>query len=84
MSRTAVKRILPVLLALPLLAGCTRQYVMTLNNGSRVSCVGKPKLEDGSYVTKDSRGQRLSIPAGRVRDICPASMASEKKPQYIQ
>ena len=60
------------------LTGCARQYTMTLNNGSQMSVVGKPKAQDGCYLVKDAMGQTVKIPMTRVREIAPASMASHK------
>ena len=61
---------------------CTRHYVITLTNGTRVTTKGKPKLQEGSYTFKDARGQPAMVPAGRVREIAPASMANDKKSQF--
>jgi hypothetical protein len=80
-----MKRISLTLLLVPiLLAGCARHYVLTLNNGLRVTSVGKPKLESGAYVFKDVHGQTTMIPAGRVREVAPASMSrqSEKEDSF--
>lgn len=80
-----MKNLLPTtLLGLVLLTGCARSYVITRNDGSRVTTVSKPKLQDGSYVAKDANGQPIIVPAGRVREIAPASMTRDKKSQFIQ
>lgn len=79
-----MKRLTPLLLACALLTGCARNYVITLNNGSHVSTVGKPKLEGSSYVGKDANGQPIVIPAGRVKEIAPASMSSSEKSPFIR
>src|SRR5678815_6026297 len=39
---------------LVLLTGCASHYVITLNNGGRISTTSKPKLVHGAYVFKDS------------------------------
>ena len=80
-----VKRFLPALLLLSvLLAGCARNYVITLNNGTRVTTRGKPKLQGGTYLFKDAKGQPAQVSAGRVREIAPASMAREESTQFTQ
>jgi len=71
------------LFALPLLAGCSQNYVITTRNGERITTASKPKLKDGSYVYTDRKGQSGSIPAGRVREIAPASTGDDKKMQFI-
>jgi hypothetical protein len=76
-----MKRIIPTLpcaLAALMLCGCQHNYVITLNNGSRINCTDKPKFEKGVYIFKDGRGQKVYVPAGRVREIAPASMVAEQ------
>jgi hypothetical protein len=63
-------------------SGCARSYVMRMQNGTRITTTNKPKLERGYYVFKDSSGRKMQIPAGRVREIEPTSMAEEEKPQF--
>ena len=58
--------------------GCARNYVVTLNNGARITTTSKPKYTKGVYIFKDSSGQKVYVPGGRVREIAPASMAEEK------
>jgi len=53
-----------------------------MQNGTRITTTNKPKLERGYYVFKDSSGRKMQIPAGRVREIEPTSMAEEEKPQF--
>jgi len=71
---------LPLLLLIgcALLAGCASRYAITLTNGNRLNAVGKPRLEGGSYVFKDTKGQTIYLPAGRVREVAPASMAGSR------
>jgi hypothetical protein len=71
-------RSLLLLLALSLLSGCTRTYVMSLTNGGRIVSAGKPKLEGGHYVYKDVTGAKFIVPAGRVTEIAPASMSQSE------
>jgi len=80
-----VKRVFPVLLLLVVLVtGCARNYVITLNNGARMTAKGKPKLQNGSYVFKDATGQPARVSAGRVREIAPASMATVEGSQFMK
>jgi hypothetical protein len=69
---------LPCALVVVLLCGCTQKYVITLNNGSRITTIGKPKYEQGVYIVKDAMGQKGYVPAGRVREIAPASEVAEE------
>ena len=64
-----------VLFATLLLSGCARSYVITLTNGSRVVCAGKPRLKNGYYTYKDVRGEQYTVSELRVREIAPASMS---------
>lgn len=73
-----------LLLSAVLLSGCARRYVITLQNGMRVTTVGKPQLQDGQYVFKDAKGQPGMISSGRVREIAPASMAREPNSQFLK
>ena len=75
----ATKWILVVSLAgATFLTGCARQYTMTLENGTQMTVIGKPKPVNGCYVAKDAMGQPVSIPMTRVREIAPTSMASPR------
>lgn len=62
------------LLAVLLLSGCATHYVITLNNGNRITSRGKPKRQGAAYVFKDASGKITSVPAGNVTEIEPASM----------
>ena len=64
------------------LIGCAHTYVITLTNGSRIVTDSKPRLEKSSYIYKDAKGRDCFIPAGRVREIAPASMVKEEKPMF--
>jgi len=66
-----------VLLAL-LLTGCAQTYVITLSNGGRVVCAGKPRLKNGYYTYKDVRGEQFTVSELRVREVAPASMSQSE------
>jgi hypothetical protein len=55
---------------------------MTLNNGTRLTTASKPRLKEGTYIYKDAKGQDCYVPAGRVREIAPASMAKDETLQF--
>src|SRR3974390_2990782 len=65
-------------LALAFLAGCAHNYVITLNTGVRVNTTSKPRLVEGKYYFTDANGREIALPAGRVREIAPASMAKDE------
>lgn len=67
--------ILAALTGLTLLTGCAQRYVITLQNGNRITTHGKPQLQGSNYVFKDSAGQPGIVSRMRVREISPASMA---------
>ena len=71
-----------LLFGLMVFAGCAHNYVVTMDNGLRLTTASKPKLKGAKYVFKDARGKEVSIPAGRVREIAPASMVKEEKPAF--
>lgn len=65
------------------LCGCVgRQYVITTNNGRTIKAASKPKLQGGNWVYKDAAGNPAYVSAGRVREIAPASMVDESKPNF--
>ncbi len=77
--------LLTVLLGALLLTGCTNRYVITLNSGARITTVGKPRLDGGTYIFKDGKGQPASVFAGSVREIAPASMSKKSEnSQFIR
>lgn len=76
------KMLLPLLAGLLILTGCAHGYVLTLNNGQRISTTNKPHLDRGFYYFKDPSGQQRMIFAGRVREIAPAGMVTED-PKFI-
>jgi hypothetical protein len=79
------KAALPLLIGLIALTGCAQHYVMKLNNGMEITTASKPKLKEGVYQFKDAKGEEHFVPATRVREVAPASMAErEDKPQPIK
>ena len=75
----------PTILALAsamMLSGCANRYVLTLHNGARVTTSTRPRLERGNYYFKDSQGRDSFVPAGRVREVAPASMAEDETSKF--
>jgi hypothetical protein len=83
-SKTFARKKPVLLLAVGLLAlcGCANHYVLKMNNGDQVDTASKPKLQNGAYHFKDGTGQDQIIPASRVSEIAPASMANEEKKTF--
>jgi len=72
------KTLLPTLVGLLLLTGCSSGYILTLSNGDRVRTASKPKLVNGFYYYKDALGHEgRPVFSGSVSEIAPASMASK-------
>jgi hypothetical protein len=67
------KMLLAMLSGVALLTGCASQYVVTLNNGQRITAAEKPHLEGFNFVFTGLNGRTNSIPSTRVRAIVPAS-----------
>ena len=80
--RTIMNKFFLLFISLLVLSGCSHQYVMTLTNGTRLPTASKPRLEGGNYYYKDAAGRIASIPAGRVREISAASMATDEKSKF--
>ena len=72
------KLLLPLLIGLLTVCGCAHQYVIKFSNGNTITTASKPKLKGGSYHFKDAKGREVVIPAGRVIEVEPASMAEEE------
>ncbi len=67
------------------LTGCAHHYVMKLTNGAQITTATKPKLKESTYYFKDAKGVEQVIPAARVREVAPASIADqENKPKPMQ
>lgn len=79
------RTVLPILIALVALTGCTHRYVMKLNTGAQITTASKPQLVEDTYHFKDAKGEEHLVPAGRVREIAPASLAErESKPKPVK
>ena len=78
-----MNKLVPLLLvSLALLCGCAHNYVVTLDNGRRISTASKPKLRGANYVYKDASGKEAKVAATRVREIAPLSMAKDDKMMF--
>jgi len=78
-----MKRIwVPLAIGLVVLSGCANHYVVKMNNGVQITVPNKPKLVHGAYRYKDSNGKEWAVPADRVREIEPASMAKEEQSTF--
>jgi hypothetical protein len=79
------KPVLPFLIGLIVLTGCAHGYVIRLYSGTELVTASKPKLKDGVYQFKDAKGEEHFVPAGRVREVAPVSIAArEDKPKPIK
>ena len=79
------KSAFPLLIALIALTGCAHHYVLKLTNGAQITTASKPKLKEGIYQFKDARGEEHFVPAARVREVAPASVAErENKPRPMK
>jgi hypothetical protein len=73
-----IKSILPSLVVLLLLTGCSRDYILTMSNGDRVRASSKPRLANGFYYFKDAHGRDARpVFSASVAEIAPASMVSK-------
>ena len=76
------KRALAFLAGLVLLSGCAHHYKITLINGTQTDTTSKPRLDQGYYYYNDAAGRKGFVPAGRVREIAPASMAKDENASF--
>ena len=76
------KLLLPTLVGLLLLAGCSQNYVIVRTDFTRLYVNNKPKYKDGYYYYKDFDGQPTRIPAGRVREVAPTNMVSDPNAKF--
>ncbi len=77
-----MKKLLLTLAFAGIVTGCSHRYVITLNNNNRITSMSKPRFQGGNCYFKDANGQENSIPAGRVKEIAPASMVKEEKTPF--
>jgi hypothetical protein len=71
MKTTAITLFFTVLV----ISGCSRHYVLTMNNGTQVVAASKPRLQGGAYYYTDSFGKEQIVPQGRVREVSPGTSA---------
>jgi Bacterial protein of unknown function (DUF903) len=69
-------------IGLAALCGCAHTYVITLDNGRRITTASKPHRQNGRYVFKDAAGRTVFVSANQVREIAPASMVKEEKTMF--
>ena len=57
-------------------SGCAPRYNVTMTNGMVVTARGKPKYDKktGAYTFKDAKGQTMSVPGFRVKEIAPPGL----------
>ena len=70
------------LLALAVACGCRTRYEITLNSGSQITSIGKPKLVQGFYVFKDATGKQTQLNPMRVRRIEPQRRGWSKESTF--
>jgi hypothetical protein len=70
-----MRRIVWLLLALPLCSGCATHYNITLDNGEVITARGKPKYDAArsGYFFTDATGNPSYISQLRVHEIAPQS-----------
>ena len=79
------KAALPLLIGLIALTGCAHHYVIKLSSGAQITTASKPKLKEGIYYFKDTKGEEHALAGARVREIAPASVAQqEDKPKPMK
>ena len=79
------KAALPLLIGLIALTGCAHHYVIKLSSGAQITTASKPKLKEGIYYFKDTKGEEHALASARVREIAPASVAQqEDKPKPMK
>jgi hypothetical protein len=68
-----MKKLITIVFAAVLLAGCRSGYDVTLTNGMQFTGVSKPKLdhEKGVYTFRNMSGKSYNVPETRVRTIEP-------------
>jgi hypothetical protein len=74
-----MKKILCLLAAAIVMAGCSNRYDITLGNGLAFKGVSKPVLnkETGEYSFTDATGRIMKVKDSRVRVIEPHSKTDE-------
>ena len=64
-------RLLAVLAAMTVLAGCASEYIISTNTGVMIPTKGKPALDSktGMYTYKDEEGRKATISKDEVNQI---------------
>jgi hypothetical protein len=68
--------------ALLILTGCAQKYIITTRTGERIEAKNRPRLVNGWYVYKDMNGQQAAEKSIAVREIAPASMATQESQEF--
>src|SRR5438552_17189364 len=73
------------LLTVVVCAGCSTRYSVTLRNGSPVTALSKPHLDQSGtrYVFKDASGQPMEVSRMAVCEISTESMKSRDAPTFL-
>ena len=66
-----MRTVLLLLVLVLSVTGCRSHYQITLNNGNRITTLGKPKYDNGWYVYRDLNGRTNYISETRIQVIEP-------------
>jgi uncharacterized protein YcfL len=76
-----MKKLITIVFAALLLAGCRSAYDVTLTNGMQFTGVSKPKLnrEKGVFTFRNMSGKTYTVPETRIRTIEPHVKVKESQ-----